>query len=688
MSTSVSFNGVSYNVPASAEVNWADLSDYLIAIASGALQKSGGAFTLSAEVDFGGSFGLKAAYWKSRAPNVASTGQIRLGNTETIAWRNAANGADVSLSIDGSDEWSFNGTALSTTELGYVAGVTSGIQAQLDSKFDSTLADGSIFIGNASNVATAQTVTGDISITNAGVASIATGAIVNADVNASAAIDYSKLNLTGSIVGADLTTAFSINTTGNLTTTATVAAGTLTASRSGDDPLTVTRTETTGASLDLVSFSDGGGEIGKIFVDADNDHLGASGRWEWGGTQAVAASAAADYVYSITNSSTAAGSKGLYLQGGGSTVTDPILYWVNAAGTARGVFESGGRTGFGTTTPSAQVHSSPGPSNREGLRVTAEHVSANTATIRQDSAGVGAGNYTGNMLSLDNETALSTGFYFFRCRSDVDGTVSTPFSVRGDGQVNIGSSANPTMIVDGLSGSSPKIGFYVNGSTVTANISANSDGDLNIAAGVGDEIRLTRDGTRSMTIDGSGNVIIGTNTSATSLFELDDDVNGVTSQRIVNENTGSSAGAGVKFAALGGSVDMFKNGTNRTSEGGAETFNVINESGGAYLGVGSTSWAAISDMRYKTRLRGFKNGLSKLQGLDVFEYTLKGQKRGSRKREYLGLSAQEVVEVLPQVVEGSKETKMGLMYERFVPVLISAVQELALRLEKLEGGNT
>lgn len=50
-----------------------------------------------------------------------------------------------------------------------------------------------ILVGSAGNVATAVAVTGDIAITNGGVTSIAAGAIVNADVNAAAAIAYSKL---------------------------------------------------------------------------------------------------------------------------------------------------------------------------------------------------------------------------------------------------------------------------------------------------------------------------------------------------------------------------------------------------------------------------------------------------------------------------------------------------------------
>lgn len=58
---------------------------------------------------------------------------------------------------------------------------------------DIPLASAEILVGNSSGLAQARAVSGDIAITNAGVTSIAAGAIVNADVNAAAAIDYSKL---------------------------------------------------------------------------------------------------------------------------------------------------------------------------------------------------------------------------------------------------------------------------------------------------------------------------------------------------------------------------------------------------------------------------------------------------------------------------------------------------------------
>lgn len=56
-----------------------------------------------------------------------------------------------------------------------------------------SLADGKIYIGNASNVATAQTVSGAFTITNTGVATLSAGIIVDSNINASAAITLTKL---------------------------------------------------------------------------------------------------------------------------------------------------------------------------------------------------------------------------------------------------------------------------------------------------------------------------------------------------------------------------------------------------------------------------------------------------------------------------------------------------------------
>ena len=179
MSTNVTLNGVTYAIPAEGDSGWGTvLSNYFIAISNSVLQKTGGTFTLTGEVDFGATYGLKSAYLKSQATNPSGVGVIRLGNTETVSWRNAANSANLSLTVSASNALQFDGTSLplsgaivnadiaagaaiaysklaaltasrllvsdgsgvvsvsavTATEAGYLSGVTSAIQTQIDSK--------------------------------------------------------------------------------------------------------------------------------------------------------------------------------------------------------------------------------------------------------------------------------------------------------------------------------------------------------------------------------------------------------------------------------------------------------------------------------------------------------------------------------------------------------------------------
>lgn len=115
MSQLLVINGTSYTFPDVGEEEWGqNVTDWAVAVTSGMLQKAGGSFILTAEVDFGANFGLKAAYYKSRATNVAAAGIVRLGNTERVSWRNAANSGDLALLVNAADELEFNGTSIST----------------------------------------------------------------------------------------------------------------------------------------------------------------------------------------------------------------------------------------------------------------------------------------------------------------------------------------------------------------------------------------------------------------------------------------------------------------------------------------------------------------------------------------------------------------------------------------------
>lgn len=130
MSTPVTYNGNSYNVPAYQDTGYAqgtgNLSSYLIALATGSLTLAGGTFTLTADANFGATFGLIAAYFTSRSSNAATTGAFRLANADSISWRNAANGANLSLTVNSSNQLSFAGDIITPANSGFITTTPDG----------------------------------------------------------------------------------------------------------------------------------------------------------------------------------------------------------------------------------------------------------------------------------------------------------------------------------------------------------------------------------------------------------------------------------------------------------------------------------------------------------------------------------------------------------------------------------
>lgn len=132
MSTPVTYVAQQYNVPAFQDTGWAqgagNLSSYLIALATGSLTLSGGNFPLTADANFGGSFGLVSLYYKTRTANLASTGQFRMARTDFIAWRDAGNTADLELAVNASDQLTFNGFVIASSS-GALVGTTLTLSA-------------------------------------------------------------------------------------------------------------------------------------------------------------------------------------------------------------------------------------------------------------------------------------------------------------------------------------------------------------------------------------------------------------------------------------------------------------------------------------------------------------------------------------------------------------------------------
>lgn len=174
MSVPLTINGTTYQYPQQFDTNWGPtLTAWSTAVTNGMLQKAGGSFTLTSEVNFGSSFGLKTLYIKSQEANIASTGFFRLANNSTgVGFRNSTNTADLLLSVNTSNQLTFNGLP--------VGAVTA-------------LLDSHILVGNASNQPADVAMSGDITITNAGVTAIGALKVANANIATAAAIALTKL---------------------------------------------------------------------------------------------------------------------------------------------------------------------------------------------------------------------------------------------------------------------------------------------------------------------------------------------------------------------------------------------------------------------------------------------------------------------------------------------------------------
>ena len=139
-----------------------------------------------------------AAIAHSKLANMTA-GTVMVGNASNVPTATAITG-DVTIANDGV-------TAISSGVI--LNGDINASAAIAHSKLANMTA-GTVMIGNASNVPTATAITGDVTVSNSGVTAIASGVIVDADINATAGIAPTKLNV-GSGVPTFLTTPSSAN---------------------------------------------------------------------------------------------------------------------------------------------------------------------------------------------------------------------------------------------------------------------------------------------------------------------------------------------------------------------------------------------------------------------------------------------------------------------------------------------
>jgi len=110
--------------------------------------------------------------------------------------------------------------------------------------------------------------------------------------------------------------------------------------------------------------------------------------------------------------------------------------------------------------------------------------------------------------------------------------------------------------------------------------------------------------------------------------------------------------------------------------------------------LGSGPYVDASDERFKKDIEDIGGAMEMLKGLRGVRYVLDNEGEAARSRKIegdgrleVGFIAQEVEEVLPEIVRTEQDGYKGIMYSRAVPVVVEAVKELENGLQKLRGEN-
>jgi hypothetical protein len=257
---------------------------------------------------------------------------------------------------------------------------------------------GSVLLGNASNVPTATALTGDVTVDSSGVTAIGSGVVVDADINASAAIALSKL------------------ATGALPTAITVASANLVNGTIVDEDISAS------AEIAVSKLADG---AARQLLQTDSAGTGV----EWTDNVDVPGTLDVTSAATFDNNVTIAGNL---------TVDTNTLY----------VDSTNNRVGIGTTSPSQTL--SVHKSSAGGTTILFTDATNATGRLGTPSSGVVAfGGSTDHNIAFGGWAADSNSFTAERARIDSSGRllIGTSTSVQSDALIQTYVSSGSNTII-------------------------------------------------------------------------------------------------------------------------------------------------------------------------------------------------------------------------------------------------
>ena len=201
----------------------------------------------------------------------------------------------------------------------------------------------------------------------------------------------------------------------------------------------------------------------------------------------------------------------------------------------------------------------------------------------------------------------------------------------------------------------------------------------------------------AMYIDYAQRVGIGTNNLGANLHVRTPYAGSVASVKIDGDDGTNDAGGMLTLAYnTAGKWNILSR--NQTSVGSAFALQIQDADGndGVYMNQNATSFTSNSDERMKENIVELENATDKLNTLRCVNFTMKHDSSGEKR---IGLIAQDVYKVYPEVTTGSPDVEysydstttgsshinaMGLQYTELVAPMIKAIQELSSQIGVLK----
>ena len=348
--------------------------------------------------------------------------------------------------------------------------------------------------------------------------------------------------------------------------------------------------------------------------------------------------------------------------------------------------DDGGNVGIGTTSPStALTISKPIDSSSYGSGTKAIDFKVYYPGYDEDT--IKASIYVG----VSDKGTLNTQGGYLGFMTSNDGTLSERLRIEKNGNVGIGTTSpvsklqvegDIALAANGVIGQGSIYGNSGNSSFSTLKLYDSSTGDT-VLNNQSYDIELNTAGGTKLIVKNNGNVGIGTTSPASKL-----DVNGdiaVKGTSVFNLNS-----AALTIGDIAG-TDSVTNLTLTTAGGSTEVF--LDDSGNVGINDTTPSYAldvtgtiratgdviAYSDARVKENVETIPNALDKVKSMRGVGYN----KIGEEKRS-IGVIAQEMLDVIPEVVHTDDQGMHSVAYGNLVGVLIEAMKEQQQQIDELK----